>query len=142
MTGARRGLALGVAAFWMATASGLPAADAPERAGEVSALAWLAAVDAGKYGESWDESAGLFKAFVSRAQWEAALEKSRRPLGKVVSRHVRESKYLTSIPNAPDGEYVAILYDTSFENAPSVQETVTPTREKDGVWRVAGYFIK
>jgi ribosomal protein S17E len=42
----------------------------------------------------------------------------------------------------PDGKYVVIKYDTSFENKKSAVETVTPMLDKDGKWRVAGYFIK
>jgi hypothetical protein len=138
----RRVLALGMAAMILAAASGLRGADAAEKAAEGSALAWLATVDAGKYGESWDSAAALFKASLSRSRWEAALEKVRRPLGKVVSRKLRGAKSLTEIPNGPAGEYVAIQYDTAFENAPGMTETVTPMKDKDGAWRVSGYYIK
>jgi hypothetical protein len=43
---------------------------------------------------------------------------------------------------APDGEYVVIQYDTKFDNKAAAVETVTVARGKDGVWRVAGYYIK
>jgi len=36
---------------------------------------------------------------------------------------------------------VVIQYETAFENRTAI-ETVTPVKEKDGTWRVAGYFIK
>lgn len=115
---------------------------AAAKAAEASAAAWLALVDAGKYGESWDQGAALFKAALTRSQWEAALEKVRKPLGKVVSRKLRGAKYLTEIPNAPAGEYVVIQYDTRFDGAPAAVETITPMKDKDGVWRVSGYYIK
>jgi len=35
-----------------------------------------------------------------------------------------------------------IQYDTDFEHKAGAVETVVPTLEKDGKWRVAGYFIK
>jgi hypothetical protein len=44
--------------------------------------------------------------------------------------------------DAPPGEYVILQFDTQFENRSGVVETVTPMREKDGSWRVSGYFIK
>ncbi|HWZ86840.1 MAG TPA: DUF4019 domain-containing protein [Thermoanaerobaculia bacterium] len=139
---ARRALTLGLVSLALAAGGRLPAADAPEKAGTASALAWLATVDAGRYAESWDDAAADFKAVVSRTQWVAALDKARKPLGKVVSRQLREAKYLTEVPGGPVGEYVAILYDTSFENAPGRTETATPMKDKDGVWRVSGYYIK
>jgi len=46
------------------------------------------------------------------------------------------------VPGAPDGEYVVLRFETSFENKAKAIETVTPMREKDGTWRVSGYYIK
>jgi hypothetical protein len=37
---------------------------------------------------------------------------------------------------------VVIQYETSFERAPGMIETVTPMLEKDGKWKVSGYYIK
>jgi hypothetical protein len=51
------------------------------------------------------------------------------------------STYTETAPGAPDGEYVIILFDTSFENKKSAVETVTPMMD-GGTWRVSGYYIK
>jgi uncharacterized protein DUF4019 len=114
----------------------------PEDAAKQSAAAWLAIVDSGKYAASWDETATTFKAALSRQQWEQALEKVRAPLGKVRSRNLKSATYTKSLPGAPDGEYVVIQYDTEFEQKASAVETVVPMLDKDGKWRVSGYFIK
>jgi hypothetical protein len=37
---------------------------------------------------------------------------------------------------------VVIQFNTRFENKAAAIETVTPMHEKDGSWRVSGYFIK
>lgn len=37
---------------------------------------------------------------------------------------------------------VVIQYDTDFEHKSGAVETVVPNLEKDGKWRVSGYFIK
>jgi hypothetical protein len=66
----------------------------------------------------------------------------RDPLGKMRSRKVKSATYKTSLPGAPDGEYVVIQYDSSFEHKQAAVETVTPMLDKDGKWRVSGYFIK
>ena len=70
------------------------------------------------------------------------LRATRTPLGQTVSRKVRSAVYKTSLPGAPDGEYVVIQYTTSFEHKQSAVETVTTSKGSDGVWRVAGYFIR
>jgi len=114
----------------------------PEQLAQASSDAWLAIVDAGNYGNSWDEAAQLFKSAVTKDQWLSALGQVRTPLGKVLSRKLKSATYTKTLPNAPQGEYVVIQYDTSFENKPGAVETVTPMLEKDGKWRVSGYFIK
>ena len=66
----------------------------------------------------------------------------RDPLGKVTTRKLKSATYTKSLPGAPDGEYVVIQYESSFEHKQSAVETVTPMLDKDGKWRVSGYFIK
>jgi hypothetical protein len=124
-----------------AAAAPLPA-ESPETAAEQSAKAWLALVDAGKYAESWSGASEAFQGAVSKTQWEGALEKVRAPLGKVLSRKLKGAKFTREIPGAPAGEYVVIQYDTDFEKKSGAVETITPMKEKDGVWRVSGYYIK
>jgi hypothetical protein len=115
---------------------------AAEKAAQQSAQTWLALVDAGRYGQSWSEAAELFKQAVTQAQWESAVKAARGPLGKLQSRNLQSASYKRSLPGAPDGEYVVIQYATSFENKQSAIETITPMKDKDGVWRVSGYYIK
>ena len=107
-----------------------------------SAESWLALVDEGKYADSWNEAAGYFKGAVREEKWQETLQAVRWPLGKVISRELKTKSYHTSLPGAPDGEYVVIQFDTSFENKESAVETVTPMMDKDGKWRVSGYLIK
>ncbi len=118
-------------------------ADATQKKDALAAAEnWLAIIDKGEYTESWKEAAGYFKTAVSQDQWVNSLQAVRKPLGKLNSRAVKSETYKTSLPGAPDGEYVVIQFATSFENKKSALETVTPMMDKDGKWRVSGYFIK
>lgn len=107
-----------------------------------SAEAWLDLVDGGKYADSWKQASEYFKNAVKLAQWEQSLVAVRKPLGKIISRKLSSKNYMTSLPGAPDGEYVVIQFETSFQKKKSSVETVTPMKEKDGRWRVSGYYIK
>ncbi len=104
--------------------------------------AWLKLVDEGKYQESWDQAASFFKDHVTADRWAEMAAAVRKPLGPVVSREFKLAHYSTSLPGAPDGEYVVIQYDTSFANKKAAVEIVTPMLDKDGQWRVSGYYIK
>ena len=106
-----------------------------------AALVWLEKVDAGAYGTSWDEGAEFFRKALTRENWEKALVAVRTPLGAVVNRKVRSVAYAKNLPNAPEGDYVVIQFQTQFGERLFV-ETVTPMKEPDGRWRVSGYYIR
>ena len=113
-----------------------------ENAALKSAKAWLVLVDSEKYEESWEEAAEYFKGAVPKEQWQQSMQSVRKPIGKNNSRKLQSKLYLTSLPGAPDGEYVVIKFDSSFENKRNALETVTPMLDKDGKWRISGYFMK
>jgi hypothetical protein len=107
----------------------------------VAAEKWLALVDAGKNADSWKEAARYFKNAVKQDQWEQSLQAVRQPLGGLISRSLSSKVYTQTLPGAPDGEYVIIQFEASFQNKKSALETVTCVKEKDGHYRVAGYQI-
>ena len=109
---------------------------------KAAASSWLALVDAGNYPASWQQAAGLFQSAVTTQSWASAVEAARTPLGAVQSRQVESATYTRTLPRAPDGEYVVIKYTSRFAGKANAVETVTPLREKDGSWRVSGYFVR
>ena len=107
-----------------------------------AAEAWLNLVDEGEYAKSWEQAAGYFKAIMKKEAWENSIQPLRDSLGKVISRKLNSHEFVTAMPGAPDGEYVVIQFETSFENKTAAIETITPMVDTDGVWRVSGYYIK
>ncbi|HMD15150.1 MAG TPA: DUF4019 domain-containing protein [Terriglobales bacterium] len=129
-------------ALLLGISSAAQAQQKPEQLAQQSADAWLGLVDSGQYAESWQEASQLFRAHVTKEQWQDALRATRDPLGKMLSRKLKSATYKTTMPGAPDGEYVVLQYESSFEHKQSAVETVTPMLDKDGKWRVSGYYIK
>jgi hypothetical protein len=115
--------------------------EAKEKAAVSASDAWLKLVDRGSYAESWNAAAEYFRKNVKQEEWEQAMKGVREPLGKMKSRSLKSTRYATSLPGVPDGEYVVIQYQTSFENKKWAVETITPRLEKDGTWKVSGYYI-
>jgi hypothetical protein len=107
-----------------------------------AAQAWLSLIDSGDYGASWQEAADIFKNAATKEQWAGMAKTVRQPLGEVISREVMTKMPTQTVPGGPDGEYVVIQFKTSFENKKNAIETVTPMLDKDGVWRVSGYYIR
>jgi hypothetical protein len=113
-----------------------------ENAAIKAANSWLVLVDSSKFEESWEKSATFFQGAVSKDNWVKSMQSVRVPLGNLISREVKSKEYHTTLPGAPDGEYVVIQFNTSFENKKSAIETVIPMLDKDNKWRVSGYYIK
>ena len=125
-----------------ATCAQATAQQKPEQLAQQSSESWLALVDSGKYAESWQECAQIFQAAVTKEQWQSGLRATRDPLGKLLSRKLKAATYSQTLAGAPDGEYVVIQYESSFERKQAAVATVTPMLDKDGKWRVSGYYIK
>jgi Protein of unknown function (DUF4019) len=143
----RKAAAAGAIFSAMAAVVSLPGLDAAQadhmpQAAEIAAQSWLSLVDAGKYGDSWVQAAQFFKSKVGRSEWAEMLGTVRGPLGRVNSRKLSTIQKATDLPGAPKGHYLVLHYATSFANLPSAIETVVPMQEKDGAWRVSGYFVK
>ena len=107
-----------------------------------AAESWLCFIDAGNFTESWDAAAEHLKRIVTQDKFSQSLEAVLSPLGALESRRVKSTAYRTSLPGAPDGEYVVIQYRSVYRNKRKAVETITPMLEDDGRWRVSGYYIK
>ena len=127
-----------------ASAAAMPVAatEAQVAAAVEAANSWLALMDAGQAGESWDAAAPILQAAVTRANWIDIGKSVRAPLGEVKSRKLGSSGYTRSLPGVPAGEYVVIEYATDFAGRAGVVETVVPMRLPDGSWKVTTYRLR
>ena len=107
-----------------------------------AADAWLKLLGKGDYQACYQQTSQIVKGHLTEDAFVHQFSAVLKPLGAVVSRKLKSTQYATSLPGAPDGEYVVIEYDSSFANKKSAVETVTPMLDKDGQWRVSGYYIK
>ena len=114
----------------------------PDVGGERATSAWLRLVDEGKYAQSWQDASSYFRSRVTKGDWVGTISSLRQALGGVAARELVSNKTARSLPGAPDGNYVVIQYHTSFTHKASATETVVMMLDKDGQYRLAGYFIR
>jgi hypothetical protein len=119
-----------------------PDEPSPTSPPEQVARDWLALIDTGRYAESWTTAASLFRRAVTPEQWAAQAAAVREPLGHVIRRDLQGEHHTTELPGAPDGEYAVLQFAAAFAAKRSAVEMITPMRDVDGAWRVAGYFIR
>jgi hypothetical protein len=125
-----------------AMGAGTAVEPAPGAGGERAANAWLKLVDDGKYVQSWQDASSYFRSQVTQADWVGTIASLRQALGGLAARELASTQTATSLPGAPDGNYVVIQYRSSFTNKRSATETVIMVLDKDGQYRLAGYFIR
>ncbi len=105
------------------------------------ANAFLQKVDNGKFAESWQGSAALMKDKVTEKEWIEKLTKARELSGELVKRERKSATYATKVEDSPEGEYIMLIYNSSFKKADDVSEYVTVMLDGDQ-WKVAGYFMQ
>lgn len=117
------------------------AADHDTQKATDAAKSWLALIDAKDYAQSWKTASALFRSHVTQAEWVAAAKAALAPLGPVVARNATGAKFTTSLPGAPDGQYVVVTFDTKFANKAAATETAAMAME-GGTWKDAGYHVR
>jgi len=110
------------------------------KAADEAALSWLHVIDEGKYTESWNQAAAMFKSAVTAEAWAQAVKQARGALEPFGARSLASSTYSTQFPNAP-GQWVVLDYRTGTASG-DVIERVSMRRESDGVWRAGGSFVR
>jgi hypothetical protein len=132
-----------VAAATIAIASGAHAqADLDSTLGLAASRAWLADLDAGRYGLTWEEADPLLKGSLTKVLWETGLDRARAPLGVTVARKIRQASCTRGTQADPEAEICLIQYDTQFEHRMLGDERITVLRGRDGNWRVASYSLR
>jgi len=119
------------------------AAMSPEEQQAVNAAErWLVPVDAGRSADAYAMASAQFKSTVSREQWRDGVRDLRKPFGRVVLRKAEKLAHTIEKPKGDPGEQIVILFDTKFVAKKIATEEITMIREPDGIWRVAGYYIR
>lgn len=110
------------------------------QAADERARAWLAQIDAGDYGGSWETAARLFQVAISKEEWEARVWRVHPGLGKPMGRELVAAKYSATWPSVPPGEHVYIQYRVRYGER-TIVESLTMRLDADQ-WKTIGYFIR
>lgn len=134
-------LTLLLTASYTAYAQDAPDTSAKQDSAEAAAEDWLALVDSAAYDDSWQKAAPVFQSGIGQDQWAQTLQQVSAQVGSIENRMLQDSQYRTTLPNAPEGEYVVLQYVSSFERLPQAMEMVVMTKTGVGDWQAAGYQV-
>jgi len=110
----------------------------PNGADMVAAKAWLSLVDSKSWDQSWSSAGSMLRSQMPMTAWASANQKFREPLGAVSSRALQRITRLSSLPNAPDGEYEILMFQTNFATKSGATEILLLAHEASG-WKVVSY---
>jgi hypothetical protein len=111
-------------------------ADQTEQARE-AADAWLALFDADDIEGTYETAAETFKTQVEMQDWQMQAEQVKQAVGELDGRTYMETTYADELPQAPEGDYMIVQYDTQYANL-NVTEFVILVLEED-TWRMVGF---
>ena len=117
-----------------------PAEVEQARAAAARAGEWLALIDAGDFGGSWDTAARLFQARITKDEWEARAWRQRPSIGRPRERELVAARYTATVPWEPPGEHVFVQYRIQTGERAAV-ESLTMRLDADQ-WKTLSYIIR
>lgn len=124
------------------TAPTPPVVQAPsdEDAARESVDAWMALLDAGSYSAAYEATGSFLKEEVTAEEFRISMEEREAILGAVESRTLSSTQRLSTLPDAPPGDYFVFELDGVYELRPNARERVTAVSESGG-WPVVGIYL-
>jgi hypothetical protein len=104
------------------------------------AESYLILVDRGKFAESWEIHTSDFRNGLPRQKWVDALNKTRRPFGRLQSRKLNRMEMRAS-ENPERIDQAWIYSNLVFQSGWESGELVIVYFEKNKDWKVSHYFI-
>jgi hypothetical protein len=129
---------LGIILALTSVVNAQPSADA----GVEAATAWLKLIDDGNYAASWQDASSYFRSQIPEDKWVDTIGNLRKLLGGLAGRELASAQAVTTLPGAPDGNYLVVQFRSSFTSKHSAIETVIMLLAKNGQYTVAGYFVR
>ena len=111
-----------------------------EDAARQSVDAWLSLIDAGDFSEAYDATGSFFRESVTAEEFRNTMEERLTLLGALESRTLSSTQRLTTVPDAPPGDYFVFEFDGVYELRPNARERVTAVSESDE-WPVVGIYL-
>lgn len=102
--------------------------------------AWLSLLDAGDFSAAYDATGSYFRASVTAEEFRNSMEQRLALLGALESRTLASTQRLTTVPDAPPGDYFVFEFDGVYELRPNARERVTAVSESNE-WPVVGIYL-
>jgi len=111
-----------------------------ETAALASATAFLALLDQGDIAAAFDATSSYHRSYQERERWVASIGTQRLFYGPLVNRVASKTVLKDSYPKNPDGDYVVIVFQSSFAHKEQTTEVVAVSPDANGLWRVSDYL--
>ena len=90
--------------------------------------------------KAYDATGSFFQESATAEEFRSTMEERQAILGAFESRTLSTTRRLTTVPDAPPGDYFVFEFDGVYELRPEARERVTAVSESDD-WRVVGIYL-
>ena len=97
--------------------------------------------DAGSLQQAWWEGSEILHQTTRMDRWMEDMRIQSELMGDLVKRSLRSRVQRSTMPGLPDGEYVILLYDVSFEHKKAGLEILVMLHDASGDWRLVSYRL-
>ena len=105
-----------------------------------SASTFLALLDRGDISAAFETTTAFHRSYWQRDRWVDSIGTLRSFYGPLINRAASKTVHKDSYPKHPDGEYIVIVFESSFSRKRQTTEIVAVTPDGDGRWRVSDYI--
>ncbi len=106
------------------------------------AQTWLRRVDGGDYAQARREGSEALQAASAEADWIAALNRTRAPLGDIATRRLRSASPVRSASEDSGNPRVVLEFSTTFTPGRNAIEALIMEQAPDGGWCASAYAIQ
>ena len=109
---------------------------------EEKAASYLKLLDLGQYEKAWHDMSALFHDFNNPLHWQKRQETIRNVYGASDTRRLHSIRYRQSYNLSPDGQYVVVQFNSSYQNKSETRETVVLDCSSNPQCSVREYIIQ
>lgn len=102
---------------------------------------FIAIIDKGDYSHAYSSASFCMHFLKHEAEWVDEQIRTRKLIGKPLSRQLKSIRSRETYPGLPDGDYLLIHYQTETEHKAKATEVIL-LRHQEKQWQVCLYYLK
>jgi hypothetical protein len=97
-------------------------------------------IEHGELEQAFNSTTEIHKDHKVKEAWINSNLIQKKYYGSFINRSIKTITSKTTIPGHPDGTYLTVIYETTFQNKEKVYERIDLMLVSENIWKVTEYF--